>query len=180
MVGLLFSRRRASYFFSAKPKKRTKKSEPRPCRLRGAPGRGCAALAVEGISLLTPTASLLTPTASLLTPTASLLTPHSYDLTPHSYGLTPHSYGLTPHSYDLTPHSYGLTPHSYGLTPHSYGLTPHSYDLTPHSYGLTPHPSKAFTQKPIHPVQQALHLCNGGGGADQHHVVKGRNQHLAV
>ena len=132
----------------------------RQSRFRGAPGRGCAALAspwllvrcahLAGVgvtSFLYPHFSqgtarrATTPNPLIPHPSLRIMGNHKgcpYDLLPHSYDLTPHSYDLIPHSYDLIPHSSLLTPHSSLLTPHPSLLTPHSSLLRPHSSLLNP------------------------------------------
>ena len=76
----------------------------RQSRFRGVPGRGCASLAGEGISLLNPhkgTARRAT-TPSPLIPHTSLLIMGNHKACP--YTLPPHSSPLIPHSSLLIPH----------------------------------------------------------------------------
>ena len=160
------SPRRASYFFSAKPKKSNqKKGEPRPCRFavpcatrkmehprsgfaaspsRGRhqrPGKAVSVVSLVGAALRGPRPGCL---FAALT-SRGLGLPHSSRLTAHKgtarRAPTPNPSPLTPHHGQ--PQGLPLHPHSYTLTPTPSLLTPHSSPLTPTPSLLTPHPSPA-------------------------------------
>ena len=223
------SARQPSYFFSAKPKKVTKKKASHvralrvPCatrsvrgtcklaslelstplnrlrrfplqgttpaarqsRLRGVPGRGCAALASP--RLLVRFAHL----AGVGLPHSSTLTAHkgtarrattafkdSGSIQTSSFraqsrnpcfpalqhrccdyaqhdGMCRAPLPPSPTPFPVFPHSSLLTPHPSPLIPHSSPLTPHPSPLTPHSSLLTPHSSPLTP----HPGSSLRSLC---------------------
>ena len=156
------SPRRASYFFSAKPKKSNqKKGEPRPCRFAvpcatrkmehprsgfaASPSRGrhqrpgkAGLRGAPGRGCASRTSPRLLVRCAHLAGVgfASFLTPHCSQ----GHGTPcPYTKPLTPHSSSWATTRVAPTPSL--LRPHSYALTPHPSLLTPHSYALTPHPS---------------------------------------